>query len=144
LLKSLYCIHPFVIKPTLLQSHALSLRVRPQRAGLDNDINEWEIITIWPGISMQTNGHSCCIFASVRLEFWCNHRRFPKTVEFKQNYDEQFRLYMVKIILQCQEKDSRSHLYLLNRRKMIVHDLTDEERSIPIDLTTDDIDYYLS
>jgi hypothetical protein len=27
---------------------------------------------------------------------------------------------------------------------MIVHDLTDEERNIPIDLTTDDIDSYLS
>jgi hypothetical protein len=49
-----------------------------------------------------------------------------------------------EIILQYHKKDSRSHLYLLNRRKMIVHDLTDEERNIPIDLTTDDIDSYLS
>jgi Ulp1 family protease len=39
------------------------------RAGLDNDINELEIITAWPGISLQTNGYSCGIFASVRLEF---------------------------------------------------------------------------
>jgi Ulp1 family protease len=58
------------------------------RAGLDNDINEWEIITTWPGISLQTNGYSCGIFASVRLEFWCNHRRFPTAVEFKQKDDE--------------------------------------------------------
>jgi hypothetical protein len=27
---------------------------------------------------------------------------------------------------------------------VIVHDLTDEERNIPFDLTTDDIDSYLS
>jgi Ulp1 family protease len=52
-------------------------------------------------ISLQTNGYSCGIFASVRLEFWYNHRRFPTAVEFKQKDDEQFRLYIMKRIVEA-------------------------------------------
>jgi Ulp1 family protease len=107
-----------------------------------NDMNEWEIITQWPNISMQTNGYSCGIFASVRLQFWCIHRRFPTAAEFSQKDDDGFRLYMVKRILQYYGRGSSSMLYLLNKRKIMVHDLTEEERNI-IDLSTDDIDNYL-
>jgi Ulp1 family protease len=71
-----------------------------ENAKRDNDKNEWEIITQWPGISMQTNCYSCGIFASVRLQFWFIHRRFPTAEEFTQNDDDSFRLFMVKRILQ--------------------------------------------
>jgi hypothetical protein len=90
---------------------------------------------------LQTNNYSCGIFASVRLQFWCIHRRFPTAAEFTQNDDD--RLYMVRKILQYHSKGSRSHLYLLNKRKMIVHDLTENERNISLDLTTEEIDIFL-
>jgi Ulp1 family protease len=114
-----------------------------ERAGVLYHMNEWKIITQWPDISMQTNGYSCGIYACVRLQFWCIYRRFPTAAEFNQNDDERFRLYMVKRILQYHSKDRNSHLYLLNRRKIIVHDLTDDERHISYELTADDIDTYL-
>jgi hypothetical protein len=78
----------------------------------------------------------------VRLQFWCIHRRFPTAAEFSQKDDDGFRLYMVKRILQYYGRGSSSMLYLLNKRKIMVHDLTEEERNI-IDLSTDDIDNYL-
>jgi hypothetical protein len=49
---------------------------------------------------MQTNYYGCGIFASVRLQYWCIHRRFPTPAEFSQKDDAEFRLYVVKIILQ--------------------------------------------
>jgi Ulp1 family protease len=113
------------------------------------DVNEWKIITQCSNISMQTNYYSCGIFASVRLQYWCIHRRFPTAAEFSQNDDDRFRLYMVKRILQfhsilLNKKIGRSsHLYLMNKRKVIVHNLTEEERNFGIDLTTDEIDEYL-
>ena len=106
--------------------------------------NEWEIITQWYDISMQTNYYSCGIFASVRLQFWFIHRRFPTAAEFAQNDDDNFRLYMVKRILQYYRKGSRNTLYLLNKRNLkIVHDLTEDERNISLHLTTEEIDNYL-
>jgi hypothetical protein len=71
-----------------------------------------------------------------------NKRRFPTAAEFSQKDDDGFRLYMVKRILQYYGRGSSSMLYLLNKRKIMVHDLTEEERNI-IDLSTDDIDNYL-
>jgi hypothetical protein len=53
---------------------------------------------------MQTNYYSCGIFASVRLQYWCIHRRFPAVEEFSQRDDDSFRLYMVKRILQYHNK----------------------------------------
>jgi hypothetical protein len=92
---------------------------------------------------LQTNNYSCGIFASVRLQFWCIHRRFPTAAEFTQNDDDRFRLYMVRRLLQYHSKGSRSHLYLLNNRKRIVHDLTEDKKNISIDLTTEEIDILL-
>ena len=112
-----------------------------ENARRDNDMNEWEIITQWPDISMQTNYYSCGIFASVRLQFWFIHRRFPTAAEFAQNDDDNFRLYMVKRILQYYRKGSRNTLYLLNKRNLkIVHELTEDERNISLHLTTEEID----
>jgi Ulp1 family protease len=113
------------------------------------DMNEWKIITQCPNISMQTNYYSCGIFASVRLQYWCIYRRFPTPAEFSQKDDAGFRLYMVKRILQFhsillnKSKGSSSHLHLMNKRKIIVHTLTEDERNNGIDLTTDEIDAYL-
>jgi hypothetical protein len=92
---------------------------------------------------LQTNVYSCGIFASVRLQFWCIHRRFPTAAEFTQNDDDRFRLYMVRSIVQYHSKGRRSHLYYFNERKMIVHDLTEDERKMSLDLTTEEIDIYL-
>jgi hypothetical protein len=51
---------------------------------------------------------------------------------------------MVKRILQYYRKGSRNTLYLLNKRNLkIVHDLTEDERNISFDLTTEEIDTYL-
>jgi hypothetical protein len=95
-------------------------------------MNKWEIITQRPDISMQTNYYSCGIFASVRLQFWFIHRRFPTAAEFTHNDDDNFRLYMVKRMLQYYRKGSNT-LYLLNKRNLkIVHDLTEDERNIYI------------
>jgi hypothetical protein len=109
-----------------------------ENARRDNVMNKWEIITQWPDISMQTNYYSCGIFASVRLQFWFIHRRFPTAAEFTQNDDYNFRLYMVKRILQYYRKGSNT-LYLLK----IVHDLTEDERNISLHLTAEEIDTYL-
>jgi hypothetical protein len=46
-------------------------------------------------------------------------------------------------ILLNKSKGSRSHLHLINKRKLLVHTLTEEEKNITIDLTTDEIDTYL-
>ena len=79
----------------------------------------------------------------------CIYRRFPTPAEFSQKDDAGFRLYMVKRILQFhsillnKSKGSSSHLHLMNKRKIIVHTLTEDERNNGIDLTTDEIDAYL-
>mmetsp|Transcript_18463 Transcript_18463/g.17771 ORF Transcript_18463/g.17771 Transcript_18463/m.17771 type:complete len:89 (+) Transcript_18463:691-957(+) len=87
---------------------------------------------------MQRNSYSCGIFASVRLQYWCIHRRFPTVEEFSQRDDGSFRLYMVKRILQFhnKKKGSRSHLSLMNnrRRNRMVHTLTDNERNLVIEI----------
>lgn len=140
-----------VLDPMNTQRHStkiaenLKLFVRDEynRLGRDSDINEWEIITAWPNISMQTNGYSCGIFASVRLQFWCIHRRFPTAAEFNQNDDDRFRLYMVKRILQYHRQGCSSILYLLNKRRMVVHELTADERNVSLDLTIEEIETYL-
>jgi hypothetical protein len=134
-----------MLDPSFTQRYSTKIAENPklfvmdeyENAKRDNDMNEWEIITQWPDISMQTNYYSCGIF-------WFIHRRFPTAAEFTQNDDDNFRLCMIKRILQYYRKGSRSTLYLLNKRNLkIVHDLTEDERNISLHLTTEEIDNYL-
>ena len=102
----------------------------------------------WPNISMQNNGDSCEMFASVRLMYWCIYRRFPTETEFKQHDDDEFRLSMIKRILQFYNKKIVANRApnmqdILGRRKIRMIDLTDDERNISPELTNEDVYTYL-
>ena len=85
---------------------------------------------------MQTNFYSCV------------HRRFPTVEEFKQRDDDEFRLYMIKRILQYYNKKLIAYLPpsmqgIIGRRKIRMDDLSDDERNISPELTHEDVYIYL-
>ena len=74
---------------------------------------------------------------------------FMTEVEFKQSDDDAFRLYMIKRILRYYNKkliaDHRPNYQdILNRRKIRMDNLTDDERNISPELTDEDLYVYLS